>query len=186
MKQIKFLSILCAGFSLLTLNSCHNQEVEFPDYDYSAVYFAYQTPVRTIVLGEDIYDTSLDNQHKLKIYAAMGGVYENKSPRRPDGPTRWRSLAVLPPVARAPAGLGNDVNVGGPGGPGGGVRIAGWDTDDPLLRWVDLDDVQVSSTRRLDLGAGARALVHAQVLVDPDGAGGVAPVRSTTPLLAAS
>jgi len=78
MKQIKFLSILCAGFSLLTLNSCHNQDIEFPDYEYSAVYFAYQTPVRTIVLGEDIYDTSLDNQHKLKIYAAMGGVYENK------------------------------------------------------------------------------------------------------------
>lgn len=78
MKQIKFLSILCAGFSLLTLNSCHNQDVEFPDYEYSAVYFAYQTPVRTIVLGEDIYDTSLDNQHKCKIYATMGGVYENK------------------------------------------------------------------------------------------------------------
>ena len=37
MKQIKFLSILCAGFSLLTLNSCHNQDVEFPDYKYSAV-----------------------------------------------------------------------------------------------------------------------------------------------------
>ena len=54
MKQIKFLSILCAGFSLLTLNSCHNQDVEFPDYKYSAVYFAYQTPVRTIVLGDDV------------------------------------------------------------------------------------------------------------------------------------
>ena len=78
MKQIKFLSILCAGFSLLTLNSCHNQDVEFPDYKYSAVYFAYQTPVRTIVLGDDVYDTSLDNQHKCKIYATMGGVYENK------------------------------------------------------------------------------------------------------------
>jgi len=78
MKQIKFLSILCAGFSLLTLNSCHNQDVEFPDYKYSAVYFAYQTPVRTIVLGDDVYDTSLDNEHKLKIYAAMGEYLRTK------------------------------------------------------------------------------------------------------------
>ncbi len=85
-------------------------------------------------------------------------------------------LLVAPPSAVGPVR---------PGAPAGGVRIAGWDTDDPLLRWVDLDDVQVSTTRRLDLGAGARALVHAQVMVDPDGAGGVAPVRSTTPLLAA-
>ena len=78
MKQLKFITILSAGLFLLTLNSCQNQDVEFPDYEYSAVYFAYQTPVRTIVLGEDVYDTSLDNQHKCKIYATMGGVYENK------------------------------------------------------------------------------------------------------------
>lgn len=57
--------------------SCENQEVSFPDYDKSTVYFAYQYPVRTIVLGEDIYDTSLDNEHRCEIYATMGGVYEN-------------------------------------------------------------------------------------------------------------
>lgn len=78
MKQLKFITILSVGLFLLTLNSCQNQDVEFPDYEYSAVYFAYQYPVRTIVLGEDVYDTSLDNQHKCKIYATMGGVYENK------------------------------------------------------------------------------------------------------------
>lgn len=78
MKQLKFISILCAGIIMLLLSSCQNQEVEFPDFKYSTVYFAYQYPVRTIVLGEDVYDNSLDNEHKCKIYATMGGVYENK------------------------------------------------------------------------------------------------------------
>lgn len=58
---------------------CENQSIEFPDFDYSTVYFAYQYPVRTIVIGEDTYDTSMDNEHKCKIYATMGGVYANKT-----------------------------------------------------------------------------------------------------------
>src|SRR3954464_72233 len=62
---------------LSTLSAC-NKDWEFPDYKYTTVYFPYQTPVRTIVLGEDIYDNSLDNQHKFLIMATMGGVYENK------------------------------------------------------------------------------------------------------------
>lgn len=78
MKWYNLQSILRAGvLSALTM-SCENQEIEFPDYDKSTVYFAYQYPVRTIVLGEDIYDTSLDNEHKCEIYATMGGVYQNK------------------------------------------------------------------------------------------------------------
>ncbi|MBT1695538.1 DUF1735 domain-containing protein [Fulvivirgaceae bacterium PWU4] len=78
MKWYNLQSILCAGvLSVLTM-SCENQEIQFPDYDKSTVYFAYQYPVRTIVLGEDIYNTSLDNEHKCEIYATIGGVYENK------------------------------------------------------------------------------------------------------------
>lgn len=74
MKKLTILSImLLAG----VLTACHNQDWEFPDYKYTTVYFAYQTPVRTIVLGEDIYDTSLDNAHKCKIMATTGGVYQN-------------------------------------------------------------------------------------------------------------
>lgn len=57
--------------------SCENGDWKFPDYDYSAVYFAYQSPVRTLCMGEDVYDTSLDNEHKCQIMATMGGVYEN-------------------------------------------------------------------------------------------------------------
>lgn len=57
--------------------SCQNQDWEFPDFDYQTVYFAHQYPVRTITLGEDIFDTSLDNEWKFKIMATTGGVYEN-------------------------------------------------------------------------------------------------------------
>jgi hypothetical protein len=63
---------------LLTIITACNKKWEFPDYKYSTVYFPYQSPVRTLVLGEDIYDNTLDNQHKFMIMATMGGVYENK------------------------------------------------------------------------------------------------------------
>ncbi|WP_167607944.1 DUF5627 domain-containing protein [Maribellus sediminis] len=77
MKQFKFLLIVVAGLFSLMFTSCENQDIEFPDFDYSIVYFAYQYPVRTIVLGEDIIDNTLDNQYKCEIYATMGGVYSN-------------------------------------------------------------------------------------------------------------
>ena len=60
---------------LLALSSCKNQEWEFPDYEYQTVYFAYQSPIRTITMGEDIFDTSLDNQGKINVMATAGGAY---------------------------------------------------------------------------------------------------------------
>lgn len=77
MKQFKFLLIWSVGIFTLLMSSCENQDIEFPDFDYSTVYFAYQYPVRTIVLGDDIIDNTLDNEYKCKIYATMGGVYSN-------------------------------------------------------------------------------------------------------------
>ena len=71
-KLILFLIILSS------LSACQNDPISFPDYNYSAAYFAYQYPVRTITLGEDIYDNSLDLQHKCAIYAVLGGIYDNK------------------------------------------------------------------------------------------------------------
>lgn len=62
---------------LATLTSCENKEWVFPNYEYQSTYFAYQYPVRTIVLGEDIFDTSLDNEHKFRVMATTGGVYDN-------------------------------------------------------------------------------------------------------------
>lgn len=72
MKRIFFISFIF----LSVLTAC-NKDWEFPDYKYSTVYFPYQSPVRTLVLGEDVFDNTLDNQGKFSIMATMGGVYEN-------------------------------------------------------------------------------------------------------------
>lgn len=68
-------------FSLILLmffSSCENQDWSFPDYGKTSVYFAYQYPVRTIVLGnDDTFDNTVDNQRKCIIKATMGGVYQN-------------------------------------------------------------------------------------------------------------
>ena len=67
---------LCFAFGALCMTSCYNSEREFPDYEGgTTAYFAYQNPVRTLVLGNDIYDNSLDNAHKCQIWATMGGAY---------------------------------------------------------------------------------------------------------------
>jgi len=76
MKKLIFSIIILSLFT-----ACHNQDWEFPDYKYTTVYFPYQSPIRTLVLGKDIYDNTLDNAHKCKIMATMGGVYENKIDR---------------------------------------------------------------------------------------------------------
>ena len=68
------------GALSLTLASCYNTEQEFPDYEGgTTAYFAYQFPVRTLVLGNDIYDNTLDNQHKCQIWATMGGAYGGRN-----------------------------------------------------------------------------------------------------------
>lgn len=77
--MIKKAFILLAIASCLL--SCQNQEVEFPDFDYTTGYFPYQYPIRTIILGNYIYDNSNDNNHRFVISVAMGGVYENKTNR---------------------------------------------------------------------------------------------------------
>jgi len=62
---------------IAVLSSCKNDKWYFPDNDTQTVYFAYQSPIRTITLGEDIFDTSLDNQHKFQIMGTTAGVYDN-------------------------------------------------------------------------------------------------------------
>jgi hypothetical protein len=73
MKKLVFYTL----FILSLFTSCHNQDWSFPDYTYTTVYFPYQTPVRTIVLGKDSYDNSIDKLHRCRIMATMGGVYNN-------------------------------------------------------------------------------------------------------------
>jgi hypothetical protein len=63
------------------LVSCENFETDHDDYKYTSGFFPYQYPVRTLVLGDYIYDNSNDNAHKFVISVAMGGVYENDRDR---------------------------------------------------------------------------------------------------------
>ena len=71
MKKI-FLSMM-AACALLLSTSCENGDPVFDDYDYQTVYFAQQTPIRTIVLGESVYPNDLDNEHKFKLQVTLGG-----------------------------------------------------------------------------------------------------------------
>ncbi|MEL7119067.1 MAG: hypothetical protein AAFO07_06490, partial [Bacteroidota bacterium] len=54
---------------------CDNQDISFDDFDYTAVYFPFQSPLRTLVLGEDRIDNTLDNQLKFNIGVSIGGLY---------------------------------------------------------------------------------------------------------------
>ena len=61
------------------MTGCKNGDSDFPDFEGgTSVYFANQTPIRTLVMGEDMYDTTLDNQHKCQIQATMGGSYNGR------------------------------------------------------------------------------------------------------------
>jgi hypothetical protein len=77
-EKIMMKNILIMAIGCFFIASCSNKDVEFADYDYQTVYFAYQYPVRTITFGEDIFSTELDNQGKCEIMATTGGVYYSK------------------------------------------------------------------------------------------------------------
>lgn len=76
MKKIFLVLTLIAG-----LISCENFDIEHPDFTYTSGFFPYQFPVRTLVLGDYIYDNANDNAKKFVVSVAMGGVYENKQDR---------------------------------------------------------------------------------------------------------
>lgn len=79
MKISKYTAIVAAVAAAGVFSSCENGENEFPDFeDGVSVYFAKQYPVRTLVMGDDTYDTSLDNAHRCRIYATMGGAYKGR------------------------------------------------------------------------------------------------------------
>jgi hypothetical protein len=68
---------------LLTLFSCKNQDWDFPDYRFSGTYFPYQTPVRTLVLGDyDMVDNTKDKNLQFSIGVAIGGLYDNGQDRK--------------------------------------------------------------------------------------------------------
>ncbi len=77
MKKILFL----LGVVALAVG-CTNQEIEFDDYEFEGVYFPYQSPLRTIILGDDaIGDNTIDREHAFSIGVSLGGVYKNTKDR---------------------------------------------------------------------------------------------------------
>lgn len=78
----KYISYLYLIILLSTVMSCENQENNFPNYKYTSVYFPYQYPVRTLILGDDeLTDTENDNKLKFRIGLTLGGLYKNTQDR---------------------------------------------------------------------------------------------------------
>lgn len=76
MNKINNVKVGLMMLGAVMMASCYNSDREFPDYEKgTTAYFAYQFPVRTLVLGNDIYDNTLDNAHKCQIWSTMGGAY---------------------------------------------------------------------------------------------------------------
>ena len=74
------LKFICGIGLVCGLWSCKNGGQTFDDFEGgTAVYFPYQYPVRTIVLGDDEYDTSMDQAHQCQIMATFGGSYNGSN-----------------------------------------------------------------------------------------------------------
>ena len=61
---------MAALFLSMAMSSCYKDYIE--DFDYSSIYFMYQTNVRTFVVGEGM---------KIEVGAALGGLRENRQDR---------------------------------------------------------------------------------------------------------
>jgi hypothetical protein len=75
----KIISLVLTGILLF---ACTNRDIEFDDYDYTTVYFPFQMPIRTLILGdESVGNNAIDLERAFSIGITMGGVYENKKNR---------------------------------------------------------------------------------------------------------
>jgi len=74
MKKIFFLMVIA-----VTIFSCENAPVKFEDFETQTIYFPIQYPIRTISLGNDMVDNSLDKEHKFHIGVNVGGFYDNNN-----------------------------------------------------------------------------------------------------------
>lgn len=81
MKKINKAVVLL--LAVVALFSCENESIMFDDYDYTTCSFPYQTPARTIILGN--YDEGFndnDNNHQFEIGVVLTGVQQNNSSRK--------------------------------------------------------------------------------------------------------
>lgn len=86
----KAIMALAAAGSLLA--SCTNESIAFDDFERQTIYMPYQYPVRTLSLGNDRIDNSLDRQHKFNMGVCVGGYYNSNK-------QDWRvDFEIDPPV----------------------------------------------------------------------------------------
>ncbi|WP_066630710.1 DUF5627 domain-containing protein [Labilibacter marinus] len=63
--------------------ACENQDKEYDDFGSTAVYFPFQRPARSLILGKyDLGFNDNDNNHRFEIGVTMTGVYANKAARK--------------------------------------------------------------------------------------------------------
>ena len=68
---------------LLSIMACENQDNIVEDFGSSSVFFPYQTPARTLVLGDyPLGFNDNDNNGRFEIGVVMSGVIENTQDRR--------------------------------------------------------------------------------------------------------
>ena len=78
--KIKLVVIIALVFSLM---ACENQENSVDDFGSTSVFFPFQTPARTLVLGKyDLGFNDNDNNGRFEIGVVMSGVFENRINRR--------------------------------------------------------------------------------------------------------
>lgn len=87
MKKIKILDmnkkLLILVAIVLSIVACENQDKEYDDFGTTAVYFPFQTPARTLILGNyDLGDNENDNNHRFEVGVTMSGVYSNSEDRK--------------------------------------------------------------------------------------------------------
>lgn len=70
MKKILIYIVIVIG-----VMACKDQKFEFQDYDHTAVYFPLQLPLRTLSMGEDRIDNTLDKKFQFDIGVSIGGLY---------------------------------------------------------------------------------------------------------------
>lgn len=77
--KIKLIAIVVLAFTLM---ACENQEFTAEDFGSTSVFFPFQTPVRTLVLGEyDLGFNDNDNNGRFEVGVVMSGVFENQTNR---------------------------------------------------------------------------------------------------------
>lgn len=75
--------LIIFGLMLISIISCENQEFTVTDFDTKSVFFPYQRPARTLVLGNyDLGFNDNDNNNKFEIGVLMSGVFRNTEDRR--------------------------------------------------------------------------------------------------------